>query len=117
MSGGLSYHSGRVAEDQVAAHYLRQGMTLAASRWRGRSGEIDIIARCGAAIIFIEVKKARNFALAAERLSARQMGRIYRAASEFVAGEPCGQDTEMRFDVALVDDIGQIEIIENATIH
>lgn len=117
MSGLLSYHSGRAAEDQVAAYYQRQGMTIAASRWRGKSGEIDLIARAGASVIFIEVKRARNFALAAERLSARQMARISGAASEFVEGEPLGQNTDMRFDVALVDGSGQIEIIDNAIFH
>ena len=35
-------------------------------------------------------------------------------ATEFVGGEPAGQLTEMRFDVALVDGQGRIEIIENA---
>ncbi|MCB2093031.1 MAG: YraN family protein [Rhodobacteraceae bacterium] len=117
MSGRLSYHGGCAAEDQVAAHYRVQGMTIAASRWRGQSGEIDLIARNGDAVVFVEVKRARNFAIAAERLTSRQMARIYGAASEFVAKEPAGQDTEMRFDVALVDGAGRIEIIDNAIFH
>jgi putative endonuclease len=114
VTGAVSYHGGRVAENQVAAHYQRLGMTIAASRWRGQSGEIDLIVRSGATVIFIEVKRAENFAIAAERLSQRQMARIYGAASEYVANEPLGQNTEMRFDVALVDGAGRIEIIDNA---
>ena len=65
-------------------------------------------------MIFVEVKKSRDFARAAESLSYRQMQRILGAAEEFVAGEPKGLLTEMRFDVALVDAVGRIEILENA---
>ena len=36
------------------------------------------------------------------------------AATEFLAGEPKGQLTDVRFDVALVDDKGRIEVLENA---
>ena len=42
------------------------------------------------------------------------MRRIYAAASEFISGEPSGQDTEVAFEVALVDGTGRIEIVENA---
>jgi len=114
MSGLVSYHAGLAAEDAVARHYERAGTPIAATRWRGRGGEIDLIARDGAGLVFIEVKKAATHAAAAARLSARQMGRIHAAASEFLAGEPEGQNTESRFDVALVDSYGRIEIVPNA---
>lgn len=114
MSGALSYHSGLAAEAQVEGRYLAGGRTLAARRWRGTSGEIDLIVREGATVVFIEVKRADDFARAAERLTRRQMQRIWNAASEFLAGEPGGQDTPVRFDVALVDGRGRIDIIENA---
>lgn len=113
MSGQRSYHAGRVAEDQVAARYAHLGADVCARRWRGRSGEIDLIARDGAQVIFIEVKQSRSHARAAESLSARQMARICASASEFL-GEPAGQNTECRFDLALVDAMGRIEIMENA---
>lgn len=114
MTGATSYHAGRVAEDQVAAHYLRRGLTVAASRWRGSAGEIDLILRDGAVVVFVEVKRAATLTDAAWRLGPAQISRICGAASEFVAGEPGGQDTEMRFDLALVDGQGAIEVIENA---
>ena len=94
--------------------YARSGRPVTATRWRGTGGEIDLIARDGAEVIFIEVKQAKTHAYAAERVSTRQMQRIMNAASEFLAGEPAGQATAVRFDVALVDGKGQIEIIENA---
>lgn len=114
MGGAVSYHAGLAAEDQVAQLYLRSGRQVCARRWRGSAGEIDLIARNGAEVIFIEVKKSATHALAAEHLTQRQMTRIYNSASEFLAGEPAGQLTESRFDVALVDDAGRIEILENA---
>ena len=114
MSGLTSYHCGIAAEAQVAAHYEAAGRAIAARRWRGQGGENDIVARDGDALIFVEVKQAETFAWAAERVSNRQVARICAAASEFLAGEPLGQDTEMRFDVALVDARGRIDVIENA---
>lgn len=114
MSGARSYHAGVAAEEQVAGLYGRSGREVCARRWRGARGEIDIVARDGDSVIFIEVKQSRTHAEAAEHLTRRQMDRIYGAAEEFLAGEPRGLMTDARFDVALVDAMGRIEILENA---
>ncbi|RVV97417.1 hypothetical protein EKE94_12750 [Mesobaculum littorinae] len=114
MSGRVSYHAGLAAEDQVAAHYTARGHRIAGRRWRGRSGEIDLIARDGDDVVFIEVKASRSHAAAAARVSPRQIERIFAAAGEYLAGEPAGQNTPARFDVALVDRTGRIDICENA---
>lgn len=114
MSGLTSYHAGLAAENSVERLYSHAGRTIAARRWRGQSGEIDLIARDGAEVIFIEVKKSATHALAAEHLTPRQMARIYQTAAEFLGGEPMGQNTAARFDVALVDAHGRIEVLENA---
>jgi len=114
MSGAVSYHAGLSAEDQVARDYQRRGYPLAAHRWRGKGGEIDLITRDGEGFVFVEVKKSRNHSRAAERVSLRQIHRLYAAASEFLAQCPRGLNTLARFDVALVDGQGRIEILENA---
>lgn len=114
MDGQASYHAGRVAEDIVASDYQRRGRTVAHRRWRGQGGEIDLIAREGDRVVFIEVKKSRTFDMAALQLGRRQMARLCAAASEFLAGEPRGQMTDMRFDLALIDGRGAMQIIENA---
>jgi len=114
MSGLTSYHAGLAAEGVVETHYVRNGHVVVDRRWRGSAGEIDLVVRDGDGLIFIEIKKSRDFARAAERLSLRQMRRIYATASEFLAGEPDGQDTNVRFDVALMNNMGQIQVIENA---
>jgi putative endonuclease len=114
LTGAAGYHAGLAAEAAVAAHYLRAGCAVVAKRWRGTGGEIDLVARDSTGLVFVEVKKSRSFARAAERLTGRQIGRILDTASEFLAGEPGGQDTDLRFDVALVNATGQIEVLENA---
>jgi putative endonuclease len=114
MTGARSYQAGLAAEDQVAQLYDRSGRSVCARRWRGSGGEIDLIARDGSEVIFIEVKQSKTHAQAAEHLTPRQMARIYASASEFLAGEPKGQLTDVRFDVALVDGMGRIEVLENA---
>lgn len=115
--GQVSYHSGVSAEQCVASDYERRGFSVARRRWRGAGGEIDLITRDGDGLVFVEVKKSRSFAQAAERLTRRQMARIYAAAEQFLAFEPAGQLTNVRFDVALVDDAGDLKIIENAFGH
>ena len=114
IRGKLAYEAGRAAEGSVEQLYMRGGREIIARRWRGAGGEIDLVARDGPEVIFIEVKKSDTHAHAAEHLGRHQMARIYAAASEFLAGEPMGQLTPMRFDVALVDGVGVIEIVENA---
>jgi len=114
MSGTVSYHSGVAAEEAVARLYSRSGHRIAARRWRGAGGEIDLIATDGPATVFIEVKKADTHAQAAERLGSRQIGRIYDTASEYMGTLPEGQLSPVRFDVALVDATGRIEVLENA---
>ncbi len=83
-------------------------------RWRGAAGEIDLILRDGETLVFVEVKKSRSFARAADRLSPAQMHRIAAAAAEFLGTQPRGQLSDMRFDVALVDGSGEVRIVENA---
>jgi len=114
MNGAVGYHAGLCAEDIVASGYRRGGYDLLERRWRGQGGEIDLIFRKDDAIIFVEVKKSRDFATAAARLSRRQMTRIYDSAGGYLADCPMGQNTDVRFDVALVDGIGATQIIENA---
>ena len=114
MSGTVGYHAGLAAEDIVAQDYARREHDIAARRWRGQSGEIDLIAREGDTVVFVEVKKSRNFATAAARLGRRQMDRIVGSASEFLAGEPRGQLTDVRFDLAVVNGLGGLKVIENA---
>lgn len=107
--GALAYASGHAAEDQIARCYQMAGCDILARRWRGAAGEIDLIVRDGETIVFVEVKKASTLSDAAERLGRRQMDRICLAACEY-----CGLDADMRFDAALVDELGRVELLHDA---
>ncbi len=114
MTGTVGYHAGLAAEDIVANDYAARAHDIAARRWRGKAGEIDLIVRDGDTVVFVEVKKSRSFATAAGRLGRRQMERIVTSATEFLADEPRGQLTDVRFDLAVVNGMGRLKVIENA---
>lgn len=114
LRGRINHCAGIAAEDAVARRYVRAGSQVCARRWRGGAGEIDLIVRERGCVVFVEVKAARSFAAAATRINRRQIERLFAAATEFVAGEPSGQLTEMRFDVAMVDGHGDVRIMQNA---
>ncbi|ETX30949.1 hypothetical protein RISW2_00795 [Roseivivax isoporae LMG 25204] len=112
--GRTGHLAGLSAEARVAQHYVERGCTVADRRWRGAGGEIDLVVSDGPVTVFVEVKKGRSFAGAAERLGRRQMDRLCAAAEEYLGGLPGGLLTEMRFDVALMDAQGAVRVIENA---
>ena len=112
--GQMSHFKGEAAEQCIALDYERRGYRIAARRWRGQGGEIDLIVRKGDLLVFVEVKSSRTKARAAEQLGQRQMARICLSAQGFLAEEPAGQLTDMRFDVAVMDTTGAFDIVENA---
>lgn len=115
--GKRAYLSGLGGEEAVAREYDRRGADLLETRWRGQAGEIDLIFLQDGVYVFCEVKKARCFDAAADRLRPDQMQRIHVAASEYLVNTPDGQLSEVRFDLALVDGRGQVEIRDGAFSH
>jgi len=115
--GQRAYLSGLSAESSVARHLERAGLMPVAERWQGKGGEIDLILRDGPVYVFCEVKKARSFDVALNSLREAQMLRIHAAASEFLEHTPMGQLSEVRFDLALVNETGEIRILQNAFSH
>ncbi len=113
MTGQISYLAGLSAEDQVAQSYARAGYVILSRRWRGAGGEIDLVTEKDGTIVFVEVKKSRDHARAAERLSHRQLKRIFRSAEDYIGTMPQGLNTEARVDVALLDGQGKISVLEN----
>ncbi|HJO74326.1 MAG TPA: YraN family protein [Rhodospirillales bacterium] len=93
---------GRFAESLAAWSLRLKGYRILARGFRCRVGEIDIIARRGSLLVFVEVKARRNIAEAAESVRPRQTGRITRASSVFVQGRPSLDGLDQRFDVILV---------------
>lgn len=117
MRGERSYRAGLAAEDSVARDYARRGHALVAQRWRGKSGEIDLIMKDGDDFIMVEVKQSQSFDRALQNLSRRQLSRICRASEEFAAQQPSGSLGGMRVDVALVDGMGAVQIVQNVTAY
>jgi len=115
--GRRAYLSGLSAEHAVASAYDARGADLLAIRWRGQGGEIDLVLLQDGVYVFCEVKKARCFDEAALRLRPTQIGRIRAAAAEYLGLTPKGQLSEVRFDLALANDRGEIEIREGGFSH
>ncbi|WP_195819603.1 YraN family protein [Roseobacter sp. MH60115] len=112
--GQMAHHAGSAAETAVARHYEMLGFQVVDQRWRGEGGEIDLIVQDPDRVVFVEVKQSRSFAAAALRLGKRQRARIFASAAEYLGKLPNGSLTEARFDVALVNGIGEVQILENA---
>jgi len=93
---------GRHAETLCAWHLRLGGWRILARRFRSPTGEIDIVAKRGRRVVFIEVKARADAGTAAESLSARQRQRIFRAAEHFLKLHPEHAGAELRFDVMLV---------------
>ncbi|WP_123690304.1 YraN family protein [Allostella humosa] len=92
---------GRRAEAWAAWLLRLKGYRVLARRWRGRSGEIDLIARRGRILAVIEVKARGDEATAAGSVLAKGRQRIGRAAAEYLAGRPDLAGLDVRFDVVM----------------
>lgn len=93
---------GRRAET-LGAWFLRlQGYRILARGHRTPVGEIDLIARRGRRIAFVEVKARASREQAAESLGARQRRRIVRAAHYWLAGRADATGLDLSFDLILI---------------
>ena len=95
---------GKLGENLACAALAQRGYAILARRYRTRLGEIDIVARDGATLVFIEVKARAGdeFGGAAAAVTAWKQRRIALMAVDYVArhrleNRPC------RFDVVTVD--------------
>jgi putative endonuclease len=94
---------GAYGERVAAAHLTAQGMVVLDRNWRGLSGEVDIIAREGSAVIFCEVKTRRSarFGAPVEAIGPAKVGRLRRLAAQWLADTGV-RPTRVRFDVISV---------------
>ncbi len=79
-----------------------KGYRVLARRYRSPAGEIDIVARRGATLVFVEVKARERFDDAAEAIGPHQRRRIIAAARMWLAAHPQDLSRPMRFDAVLV---------------
>jgi putative endonuclease len=104
--------------ERAAARYLRrQGLRVLVRGYRTRCGEIDLIARDGDTLVFVEVK-ARRQGVPAEAVTPEKQRRITLAALHFLRRYDL-LEVRSRFDVVAIvwpDDRSppRIEHIRNA---
>lgn len=79
-----------------------KGYRILARDFRVPVGEIDLIARRGRVVAFIEVKSRDSAIAALEAITPRQRRRIARAAQAFIGRYPRYQSFRLRYDVVVV---------------
>ncbi len=97
-----AFRLGVSAEARAAALLMAKGYRISARRWRSPVGEIDLVARRGRLLVFVEVKARARLDEAAEAVTSRQRRRITAAAEAWLAGHPEDASHDMRFDAILV---------------
>jgi putative endonuclease len=98
----VAFQLGLSAESRAAAFLIAKGFRILARRFRSPVGEIDIVARRRALLVFVEVKARNNLDEAAEALSPRQQRRIAAAAEAWLAVNGSDGFRDIRFDAILV---------------
>jgi putative endonuclease len=95
---------GKSGEELACAELRRRGYAILERRYRTRFGEIDIIARDGEVIAFVEVKArvGRDFGGGAAAVTPGKQRKVSLMAIDYIArrrldGRPC------RFDVVTVE--------------
>jgi putative endonuclease len=109
---------GESGEDLACHELERRGYAIVARRFRVRGGELDIVARDGGVLVFVEVKtrSGRRYGTAAEAVTSAKQHRIARLAHEYLARHHMS-DCACRFDVVTVqlDAVAPaVEIVRNA---
>ena len=88
--------------EECAVRYLRRRLyRIVATNYSNRCGEIDIIARRGGILAFIEVKTRRTtrFGHGVEAVNARKQRQIIRTAQLYLLGNSFSRELQPRFDV------------------
>lgn len=95
---------GRYGEELAAEHLAAQGFQVLDRNWRCRDGELDIVARDGAAVVFVEVKarSSTDFGFPAEAVGPVKARRIRRLAARWLVENPPAGAPDLRFDVVSV---------------
>ncbi len=91
--------------EAVAARYLTAaGLEILDRNWRCEVGELDIVAREGPCLAFIEVKTrtSTTFGDPAEAVGWRKSQRIKALAHRYLAEHPGTRAPDLRFDVVAV---------------
>jgi len=96
--------TGKLGEDLATEQLWQQGYAILARRYRSRSGELDVVARDGRTVVFVEVKTRDGcgFGAGSEAVTALKRRRMADVALDYLVRQrltecPC------RFDVVTVE--------------
>lgn len=100
---GGSARLGRAGEEAAARWLEGRGMRILARCFRVRGGEIDLVARDGSTLVFVEVKSRSglSFGRPSEAVDRRKRARLVRAAALYLLAHG-GEERPCRFDVVEV---------------
>ena len=109
---------GRLGEDLALERIKGLGYKCLQRNYRCALGEIDIIAKDGDTLVFIEIKtrRGKNFGYAKEAVNYRKKRQISKAALVYMKANDCC-DVRSRFDVVAVNLANgrkEIEVVKNA---
>ena len=110
---------GLAGEEAACAELVRRGYAILARRYRTRAGEVDLVARDGATVVFVEVTTRTGDAYGggAAAVTWQKRQRLARVAVEFLARS--GQsNAPCRFDVVVVTpaSVPRVEVYTHAFI-
>ncbi|PTW63232.1 putative endonuclease [Breoghania corrubedonensis] len=97
-----AYRLGLAAETRAALWLRLKGYRILARRHKTPVGEIDLIARRGRTVAFVEVKARANRDAALEAITPQARRRIVEAAHLWLAKNPGAMNATLRFDAVLI---------------
>lgn len=102
-------------EAQAALFLEQAGYQILERNFRCRQGEIDLVAREGRYLVFVEVKYRRSLAWGSpqEAVNPEKQGRIRRTALYYLYSHGYGEEMPCRFDVVAVTG-EKMELIRDA---
>lgn len=93
---------GRLSEYWAALYLMAKGYRILAARYRTPLGEIDLIARKGSVVAFVEVKARRSEMAAVEAVSFQSQNRIRAASDLWLARQKRQATLSQRYDIIAV---------------
>lgn len=111
--GEATTERGRRAEERAAEFLRSLGYRILARNYRWQGGEIDLIARDGDWLVFVEVKarSSRAYGLPEEAITPQKRHRLLQTARRYLQQHPT--ELPVRFDVVALSG-GEARLYRNA---